>query len=202
MSDRKPYEAVLFDYAGVITERYSEADFPGELAGKFGIETEDFKSFIRETGVMRDLTLGLLTEEEVIQRFSEHFPGSNLITPDEITSRDYAPSSKVLNAIKAMRHTTGTRAYLASNIFPSSVRYLENHNLGGNFDGLFLSCKMGKRKPDENFFEHILDDIGSDPGECLFLDDTLANIETARSLGIVAVHISSQEDVIDAIASV
>ncbi|MEZ4776328.1 MAG: HAD family phosphatase [Bacteroidia bacterium] len=51
-------------------------------------------------------------------------------------------------------------------------------------DRIFLSFEMGVRKPDPEIYLQALAEMGWKAEETLFLDDSLPNIETAKSLGI------------------
>jgi 2-haloacid dehalogenase len=46
-------------------------------------------------------------------------------------------------------------------------------------------------KPEPEFFEIALRRIGRPARECLFIDDSLANIEQARRMGFAAIHFLS-----------
>jgi len=52
------------------------------------------------------------------------------------------------------------------------------------FQHLFLSFEMGSRKPEKNIFEQTLAWKNWSPSECLFFDDTPANLATAAEIGI------------------
>jgi FMN phosphatase YigB (HAD superfamily) len=52
------------------------------------------------------------------------------------------------------------------------------------FDRVFPSGHAGMRKPDVQFFKHVLREISGKPEEAIMVDDKLENIESARSLGI------------------
>lgn len=51
------------------------------------------------------------------------------------------------------------------------------------FDALLVSCDVGLAKPDLEMFRLASRAAGTDPGRCLFVDDTQANVDAARSLG-------------------
>jgi len=60
------------------------------------------------------------------------------------------------------------------------------------YDDLFdVSCysyELGAAKPDPEFFVRAADRIGSEPAAILFIDDNLANVESARDVGLAAEH--------------
>jgi putative hydrolase of the HAD superfamily len=61
------------------------------------------------------------------------------------------------------------------------------------FDVLVWSYQLGIAKPDPAIYRHVLKELGTQPGETLFLDDKLVNVEAARALGIQALQFSTVE---------
>ncbi|EDR07797.1 uncharacterized protein LACBIDRAFT_297963 [Laccaria bicolor S238N-H82] len=55
------------------------------------------------------------------------------------------------------------------------------------FDGVFTSAAAGKRKPNLDYYRHILKVTGADPKHTIVIDDKLENLVTARSLGIATI---------------
>jgi putative hydrolase of the HAD superfamily len=48
---------------------------------------------------------------------------------------------------------------------------------------------MGMRKPDTAIYQYVLRENNLVPGETLFIDDAMVNVEAARLTGIQAVHL-------------
>lgn len=67
-------------------------------------------------------------------------------------------------------------------------------------DRIFASCEMGKRKPEPQAFEFVARATGVPLDRILFLDDTVANLEGARALGMKTVHVRSPQDVVRAVS--
>ena len=61
------------------------------------------------------------------------------------------------------------------------------------FDKSYFSFDVHLLKPDPLFFELILEQQGLKPEETLFIDDSPANIEVARQMGIHTYHIHRDE---------
>ncbi|KAK4748766.1 hypothetical protein SAY87_015352 [Trapa incisa] len=57
----------------------------------------------------------------------------------------------------------------------------------------FCSCTLGKRKPEPDFYSDIVVHLGVDPGNCIFIDDRLKNVEAAAELGIVSLQFKSAD---------
>jgi 2-haloacid dehalogenase len=60
-------------------------------------------------------------------------------------------------------------------------------------DDIILSGEVGQIKPYPEIYEIALERIGRPASECLFIDDSLANIEQARKMGFVVVHFQSPQ---------
>jgi putative hydrolase of the HAD superfamily len=52
------------------------------------------------------------------------------------------------------------------------------------FDGLFFSYEIGHRKPEEGYFNYVLEHMNAKAEEVLFIDDSQANLDGAEALGI------------------
>lgn len=52
----------------------------------------------------------------------------------------------------------------------------------------FWSCEIGKIKQDEGFFLELLEELGLDTREVIFVDDNNLNIEAASKVGIVGIQ--------------
>jgi len=71
---------------------------------------------------------------------------------------------------------------------------MERLGLAAYADRMFFSADIGVAKPDAGFFMHITNALNIAPSEMLFVDDHVANVETAKALGWRGVHVSCFED--------
>ncbi len=62
----------------------------------------------------------------------------------------------------------------------------ECRDLFSLFERTFFSFKINKRKPEREIYDFVLKSLGFKDEETYFLDDSLANVETARSIGLKA----------------
>ncbi|MCM1530700.1 MAG: HAD family phosphatase [Bacteroides sp.] len=64
----------------------------------------------------------------------------------------------------------------------------------GGFESLFskiyLSCRMGLSKPDPEIYRAMVRDLGIPAQRCLFIDDRVENIESARAQGLKGILLS------------
>jgi glucose-1-phosphatase len=71
----------------------------------------------------------------------------------------------------------------------------------GHFREIFLSSAIGLRKPDAAAFDHVVQAIGVPAQRIVFFDDLAENIDGARARGLTAVHVTSPDDVAQALAA-
>lgn len=89
----------------------------------------------------------------------------------------------------------GHRNFFLSNMPEDTYLYLkENYSFWKDFENGLISALCRMIKPNEDIFHKLLNDFHLDPLECLFIDDSLANIETARRLQIPALHYNGDEE--------
>lgn len=63
------------------------------------------------------------------------------------------------------------------------------------FEMLVFSAEVGLRKPDPMVFQHVLDLLGADPEEVVFIDDFAENIQAARRLGLRTIQFKNPRQV-------
>jgi glucose-1-phosphatase len=71
----------------------------------------------------------------------------------------------------------------------------------GYFHQIFLSSVIGLRKPDAAAYDHVVKAIGVPAERIVFFDDLAENIDGARARGLIAVHVTSPDDVAQALAA-
>jgi putative hydrolase of the HAD superfamily len=88
----------------------------------------------------------------------------------------------------------GIRTAILSNMGDNVLANMEREfDWLGRFDVLVWSYKLGMAKPEPAIYQHVLNELGVEPEEALFLDDKLVNIEAARAQGIQAIQFLSVE---------
>jgi putative hydrolase of the HAD superfamily len=93
--------------------------------------------------------------------------------------------------------------YAFSNTNSPHVEYFSQRfaDVLGHFRGLFLSSSIGLRKPDAQAYDHVVNAIGVPARRIVFFDDLAENIEGAHERGLIAVHVTSPNDVAKALAA-
>ncbi len=70
-----------------------------------------------------------------------------------------------------------------------------------HFREIYVSSNIGLRKPDLVAYEHVAADMGFEPTEILFVDDTEENVVGAASSGMQARWVRSEADVVQVLDS-
>jgi putative hydrolase of the HAD superfamily len=62
-----------------------------------------------------------------------------------------------------------------------------------NFPHRIFSHRLGVAKPDERIYRHAIAALGIAPGQTLFLDDRIENVEAARAVGLNAIQYTGHQ---------
>lgn len=185
---------VIFDIGMVLVyfrwrELYAQLGFTGETFDKIAQATV-------HNPWWNEFDKGLMTTEEVIERFAESAPEYKKEIAeiyehmDEIVSLyDYA-----IPWIRELKEK-GYRVYILSNWSkPAYEANLETHlRFLKEVDGAVMSYQEGVIKPDQKIYELICSRYNINPKEAVFIDDNAANIEGARAFGLNAIHFETYE---------
>jgi putative hydrolase of the HAD superfamily len=179
--------AVLFDCDGVL-QRPSN-DWAGEIASLTGLEGDRLDAFLDDVSAA----------EQPVLNGSEPYAGPlAAVLADWDLDVDVAQLLLVwqhlvvdrgmLDAVGSLR-AQGLVCAIATNQHRERGVYLRRE-LGYErlFDPMVISAEIGFAKPDPAYFRHALDRLRLPARAVLFVDDVLANVESARSVGLVAEH--------------
>lgn len=108
-----------------------------------------------------------------------------------------------LNFLKQLKQLNTYKLILLSNTNQLHIEWVKSqipfyNSFKGCFDSFYLSHEIHLRKPDRAIFEFVLSENQARPHECLFIDDTKENTDSAKAMGFHVWHINeSKEDVIN-----
>jgi FMN phosphatase YigB (HAD superfamily) len=160
---------------------------PAHLAGRFSWRDEFYQR--HEKGEISDAEFfaALRAALGVELSDAQFLDGWNKIFAGEI------PGIAQLLARAAQR----LPLYAFSNTNGAHVEHFSQAYAGvlGHFREIFLSSAIGLRKPDAEAYDHVVKAIGVPAGRIVFFDDLADNIEGARDSGLIAVHVTSPDDV-------
>jgi glucose-1-phosphatase len=90
------------------------------------------------------------------------------------------------------------RLALLSNTDPIHVAHMEaNYDFFRFFPARIYSCTVGASKPTLIVYLEALRAVKVQSGEAVYIDDILAYVEAARSLGMAGIHYQSRESLVE-----
>lgn len=143
----------------------------------------------------KELDRGVLTDEEVIDRFVKDAPELETEirrSMENVHGIVYRLETSI-PWIEELRQS-GLRVLYLSNY---SMKVANDNEDAMDFlshmDGGLLSCDYKVIKPDPAFYMILIEKYGLEPSECVFLDDLEDNLAAARSLGIHTILVKDHE---------
>lgn len=184
--------AVVFDFGNVLLEwdprKVYRRYFPNDEEG--------MENFLREIKFMEwnaeqdkgrsfEEGIAILSREfphraELIRAYHDHWQDS---IGDEI-----AGSVEILKRLKEKGFPLYGLSNWSAETFPFALSKYDFFHL---FDDMLISGYVGTIKPDPAIFNLLLETIGRRASECLFIDDSPANIRQAKHMGFVTIHFVS-----------
>jgi putative hydrolase of the HAD superfamily len=115
----------------------------------------------------------------------------SLIADDVRSWTDYREEAWEL--ARAFRAAGGRTGFLSNGV-PEIVGHLRRTRaLDSAFDAVVVSCEVGCMKPAPEIFRLCLQRLGVAPGDALFADDKLENVEAARQLGLQGFYFAGDD---------
>jgi putative hydrolase of the HAD superfamily len=177
--------AVLFDADGVLQHmRVEWRETIGEQSGEDGHDAERLLNAIAHAE-KPTMTGEVDLAHSLTRVIDDH--DADLEAEDVIDAWHQIETDPGM--LEGVRSLAGRGLILAltTNQSPPRARWMRaNLPYGELFDAHFYSCELGLAKPDPAYFTHVLDTLGLEPQQALFMDDTRENVEAAAALGIRA----------------
>ena len=70
------------------------------------------------------------------------------------------------------------------------------------FDTIIESSKAGIRKPDPRIYQMMCDQLGVSPKACVYLDDLGINCKPASALGMIAIKVVSEAQLLSDLSAI
>jgi len=89
---------------------------------------------------------------------------------------------KIINSVK--------RGYKVATLSNTMEPHAKFHKRAGHykfFPNVFLSYRLGIRKPDIRIYNYVIKKLKVKPSECVFIDDMPENVTSARKAGMKAI---------------
>lgn len=188
------FKAVIFDWGGVCCSAGEHFSNPLMLE-QVAMTSEQMSDASKS--IEKEFYTGRISESEfwnqIINKY--HLKGIS----EEQLRQSYFDSYKIypqmIDAINETRknHRVALLSNLASDM---AGRIKKLHNVDNMFEIKVFSYELGVMKPDSKIYLHILEKLQLKPNDCLFIDDSKANIEAAEKLGISTIYFRTPEQTI------
>ena len=187
---------IIFDLGGVILN--IDYKRPQEEFKKLGIkDVETLYSKQNQVELFDLLETGKISEKEFVQKIKE---SSDLEISDSeiITAWNSILLEFPLRRLQILQQLQlHYNIYLLSNTneihekaFNEMLKIQCGYpSLALFFDRVYLSHRVGLRKPDPKIFELVINENNLKIEETLFIDDSLQHIESASKLGLKTIHV-------------
>ncbi|XP_010539484.1 PREDICTED: uncharacterized protein LOC104813550 [Tarenaya hassleriana] len=135
---------------------------------------------------------GLIDEDELIGKFFKDGRDFDLEGLKECMRSGYS----YLDGMQQLLHALRDDDYEihAFTNYPVWYEMIEEKlKLSAYLSWTFCSCTIGKRKPDPDFYLKVVKHLGVEPCDCIFIDDRLKNVDSARQIGMVGIRFENAE---------
>lgn len=185
-------KAIVFDYGNVLLEwnprNVYERYFPNNPEGMERFFKEvDFMTWnaMQDKGRtfkegVADLSAKFPHYAHLIQAYHDHWKDS--------IGNSISGTVEILKRLKQAGYPLYGLSNWSAETFPFAR---EKYDFFGLFDDMVISAEVGFVKPEPEIYHIMLEKIGRPASECLFIDDSLANIEQAKRMGFVTIHFTS-----------
>ena len=187
--------ALISDFGGVLTSPLFESFAAWQR--KSGLSFERLGQAMADATErnsmhpLYELEKGTITEAEFLGMLeAELDPGTSLSGMRDVYFEHLQPNPAMIDFMRELRGRGLRMALLTNNVREWEPQWRAKlPEIDEIFELVVDSAFVGMRKPDREIYELTLERLGDvSAEECLFVDDVDVNCETARSLGMHAVH--------------
>lgn len=187
-------KTIIFDIGKVLTDSNWD-HLLEEIAATKEIE-EKMKQAMFFSGIWEELDRGVWSEQEVLNAFLENGKGVEAEIREfwerggsELYQNEF--TKPLLNDLKSRGYQILYLSNWSSYFHRTAHKALDFLPL---MDGGVFSYEVHHIKPDPAIYDKILEKYHLVPEECVFLDDSLANVQAASAKGIHTIHVTNYEN--------
>lgn len=186
--------AIFFDVGGVCLTNGWDSDSRQRAAEHFSFDFEESEKY--HDTAFEDFELGRITLLDYLEKVyffrKRKFSQEELI---EFMKNQSRPKNSTLNILHELKQqgkyhlaTINNESFVLNNF------RIERYKLFRYFDNFFSSSFLHIRKPDKEIFNTALHVLHRQPEECLYIDDRLENINSAKEVGLNCIHLQKVEN--------
>ena len=173
-------KAIIFDYGGVLSVEGKLSSFGEIYAPKLGADPEEFKKLIHNN--WDKARINNMDSELFWLNLSKFLKiDQKIFRKDFMEFSGFKP--EVLDLIKKLKKNYKL-GLLSNQIEDWLEEIISEHKLNEVFDVITTSYETKIAKPDISIFKEIVEQLGVDATECIYIDDMEKNIPPAKELGM------------------
>jgi len=185
--------AIIFDLGNVLLKwdvyRLYKRFFPNPEAVDSFLQEIHFFEWNAQQDAGRSFKEGVAVLSAEFPQYAELIQAYDTYWEDCVTE----PIDGTIQIARELKNA-GWPLYILSNFSLEKFSLVHSrYDFLNIFDDLIISGEHKLVKPDPSIYEYTLQRINREAGECLFIDDSLSNIEAARMLGFQTIHFRSPE---------
>ena len=181
--------ALVVDLDGVIRHWHGH-EFDGAGRVGVGLSPEDLGDIAFEPELLAAAMTGAVVFEDWADEIGRRAGALHGCDAAAVTAGfaalGWSIDQEVIDLLREVRAAGRVKLALFSNASTRLEADLESCGLDGEFDVVFNSARLGLAKPDAEAFKTVAVLLEVPVERCLFVDDTLPNVEGARAAGMQA----------------
>ncbi|MGV8963600.1 MAG: HAD family hydrolase [Candidatus Saccharimonadaceae bacterium] len=186
--DLSKIKVLFMDIGGVLLTNGWGHESRQKAAEVFGFDYEDMNNL--HNFIYNVFEIGSISIDEYLDTVIFYCPRD--FTKAEFKEFMYSQSIELPNMLswlKTWKKQTDLPVFALSNESRELNDYrIHTFNLHELFDGFFSSCYVGARKPDPRIFKRALEIVQVHPKECIYFDDRLMFVNTAKKVGMNSIQ--------------
>jgi glucose-1-phosphatase len=195
MALMQQFKAVVWDLGGVILR--TEDPLPRvRLAERLGVTRDDLERRVFTSEAARLAEVGKIPEEEVWEYLRSYFrlePTDMAEVVEQFWGGDRFDAD-LINYIESLK--AGYKIGLLSNAWSGaresvSKRFKFLHI----FDEVIFSAEVKLAKPDANIYTLMVNRLGVNPQQAIFIDDIQGNVNGAEAIGMRGIRFENPEQI-------
>lgn len=203
----------MTDLDGLVSEcRYLLLDFDGPITAVFSGISNRFAAKVLATVIDSPMPVEVATTDDpfdVLQFAASLDPGTaatveNWFTEIEVEAvRTSRPTPYTAEMIQTVWNLLDGLGVVSNNSVDGVDAYLTAHDLrqyvGGRRRGIYArtSANVSLLKPSPYLLHQAMDDLGATPDECLFVGDSVTDIQAAAAAGVPVVAFANRPEKIE-----
>jgi putative hydrolase of the HAD superfamily len=185
---------LLSDLDGVI--RLYPPERNSAIEQKYGLPDGIIFAAAFEKTLLKQAVCGLITDEDWRSEIAKSLSKVCGLKVASLVIQEFSDFSGIVDQrylVHLESKFSGVPVAVLTNGTSRLKRDLTRLGIANRFFRIFNSADIGICKPDKEIYQHVVNELGCEPSEILFVDDSLSHVQAANELGMATHHYRSFE---------